>query len=100
MVFDVNNRLSFKSMEYWMKEFQEKSSFINKEEIEKKPILILGNKSDIEKKFKQINLDELKKFGEKHNVFVEEVSAKKNSGSQIQNSINKLIDFLVASGNH
>ena len=76
MVYDVNNRLTFKSLEYWMREFSDKSTFINSEE-DKKPILILGNKTDLEKNFKQISSDELKKFGETYNVFVEEVSAKK-----------------------
>ena len=94
IVYDVNNRMTFKSLEFWMNEFQEGSKMFDKD-IEKKPILVLGNKIDVDDSYKQIAKEELEKFGQDNGVIVEEVSAKKNAGKQIQRAIDKLMDFLV-----
>jgi GTPase involved in cell partitioning and DNA repair len=82
-----------------MNEFKDSSKNFD-DSMEQKPILIIGNKKDMDEKMKQIPEEEVKLFSEEHRVMYSEVSAKKNSGKEVQNSINKLIDFLAELSNY
>lgn len=95
IVYDVNSRHTFKSIPYWMEEFVSKSRMLDSS-MPLQPILILGNKIDLNKKYRQVNSDELEHFAEDKGLLCKEVSAKLNNGRHIQNSINNLIDLLVA----
>ena len=94
LVYDINNRLTFKSMNFWLEEFENNSKNFDSS-LPKKPALILGNKSDFDDQFKQISTIELEKFADENQLIAREVSAKKNSGKQIQSAINDLIDLIV-----
>lgn len=63
--------------------------------MEQKPVLVLGNKKDMDEKSKQVSSEEVKVFSKDNGLLYAEVSAKKNPGKEIQNSINKLVDFLA-----
>ena len=84
-------------MKFWLEEFETNSKKFD-ENLPKKPILVLGNKSDFDVKFKQISTEELEKFAEENKTISKEVSAKKNSGKEIQNAINGLIDLIANLG--
>jgi small GTP-binding protein len=94
VVYDVNNRMSFKSVPFWMNEFVSKTRNL-KSNIKLRPVLVLGNKIDINPKHKQIPTPELVALANEKHVLFDEVSAKKNYGQQIQKSINDLIELLV-----
>ena len=81
-------------MKFWLEEFENNSKNFDPA-LPKKPVLILGNKSDFDTKFKQISTDELEKFAEENKMISREVSAKKNSGKQIQTAINDLINLIA-----
>lgn len=94
VVYDVNNRMTFKSVEYWIKQFQGGSKVFDPS-ISVKPILVLGNKTDMDVKYKQISKEELEQFGEENSLIVDEVSAKKNAKRQVHRAIDKLVENLV-----
>ena len=98
MVYDVNNRLTYKNLDFWMKEFTETSRLIDLV-LPEKPILVLGNKTDKDENMKQISKTELDEFAQTHNVIAHEISAKKNSNKEVQNAINDFIDRLVKLSN-
>ena len=60
-----------------------------------RPILVLGNKTDLGFEHKQIPTQELMRYSEEQGILFAEVSAKKNSGKQIQREINNLVDLMV-----
>ena len=86
-------------MKFWLEEFETNSKKFD-ENLPKKPILVLGNKSDFDVKFKQISTEELEKFAEENKTISKEVSAKKNSGKEIHNAINELIDLIGEISKH
>ena len=94
MVYDVNNRLSFKSTQFWIDQF-ESGSKVYDSSTPIKPILVLGNKTDMDVKYKQISKEELESFAEEHSVMIDEVSAKKNSGRQVHRAIDMLVENLI-----
>ena len=94
VVYDVNNRLSFKSTQFWIDQF-ESGSKVYDSSCPIKPILVLGNKTDMDVKYKQISKEELESFAEDHSVMIDEVSAKKNSGRQVHRAIDMLVENLI-----
>ena len=94
IVYNVNNRNSFEAIKFWLEEFQKHSRNYDAN-LPFKPILVLGNKTDLDSSFKQIPSKELKKFAKKGGFLANEISAKKNSGKEVQSAINKLIELLV-----
>ena len=90
--------MSFNSVPFWMNEFLSKTRTINPNVL-LNPVLVLGNKIDINAKHKQISLPELMRLATDKKILYQEVSAKKNVGRQIQKSINELIELLVTYSN-
>ena len=95
IVYDVNNRHTFKSIPYWLEQFLGKSRVLDIS-MPMRPILVLGNKTDLGFELKQIPTQELMRFSEEQGILFAEVSAKKNSGKQIQREINNLVDLMVS----
>lgn len=94
IVYDVNSRNTFESIKFWLSEFESTSKNFDSS-LAKRPVLLLGNKKDLDKKFKQIPTQELEQFAGEQGLICKEVSAKRNANKEIQNAVNKLIDLLV-----
>jgi len=71
-VYDITNKESFNKLKTWLNDSKGNIS----PETEK---IIVGNKIDLEEK-REVNIDTVKDFGEKHNIDVFEVSAKNGKG--------------------
>lgn len=98
VVYDVTNRLSYRSVSYWLEEFTAKSKALDSS-IPLLPVLVLGNKIDLKQELKQVSFDELTRFGNENRVLFEEVSAKSNKNQGVHSSINKLVDLIVSMSN-
>ena len=71
-VYDITNKESFHKLKSWLNDSKGNVS----PETEK---IIVGNKIDLEAQ-REVNIDTVKDFGEKHNIDVFEVSAKNGKG--------------------
>jgi len=71
-VYDITNKESFNKLKTWLNDSKGNIS----PETEK---IIVGNKIDLEDE-REVNIDTVKDFGEKHNIDVFEVSAKNGKG--------------------
>ena len=71
LVYDIANRESFENIKNWLEELREKNK--NLCDI---PILVLGNHKDGKKR--QVEYNELERFGELYNTFVSEISCDEN----------------------
>jgi small GTP-binding protein len=87
LFFNINNVESFKSLEKWIKNIH----YENKCEHEH-PILLIGNKNDLEHKVSQYDIIELT---EKHNLIYIETSLKYNK-INIQDIIELFLDKIYA----
>ena len=74
IMFDLNNRKSFDNLEYWMEQ-------ININTTEKPYILLIGNKSDLESKVNQKEIDE---FCEKYNLKYYKISIYKMHVTELE----------------
>jgi len=83
LVFDVTNRETFDNLEHWLKDLRQKN-----ESLHDLPIIILGNKTDVEKR--KVSFEEAHEFAKKHNVRYSEISVKNNIG--IDEAILRIID--------
>ena len=72
LVFDVTNKSSFENLNIWLKDIKEKSPSI--------PIVLFGNKVDINKDKWEVTSEEAKNFAEKIELPYFEVSAEINQG--------------------
>jgi len=73
LVYDIANIKSFENIKSWI------NSIKDNVDLDKIGLIIVGNKIDLEEK-REVNLDTVKDFGEKHNIDVFEVSAKNGKG--------------------
>lgn len=74
IMFDLNNRESFDNLEYWMNQ-------ININTTEKPHILLIGNKSDLESKVKQ---KEINDFCKKYNLKYHQTSIYKMNMTELE----------------
>ena len=70
IVFDVSEKATFEKLDTWMKMIKEENNDI--------PIVIFGNKCDIENR--QVPKEEAEKYAESKGVLFFETSAKNNQG--------------------
>ena len=94
MVYDVTDRKTFKHVENWIDIFYEYSN-------SSKPILIVGNKTDLEHK-RQVSYKEGAELAEQYDANFLEVSAKNgtNINKIFDNIVEKINNLLVIKGNH
>jgi small GTP-binding protein len=78
LVYDINNHESFKNLDKWVAELEENIG-------RKVPILLVGNKSDLERK---VTKEEALAYAAKHNFLFIEVSAK--TGDGVEDAFKKL----------
>jgi len=84
MVYDITNRESFESLEYWMSDFRK---YCDPNTV----IVLIGNKADLIDK-RQVSYDEGKEFAEKHGFSFFETSAK--TGINIADCFNNVVDKI------
>jgi small GTP-binding protein len=81
IVFDLSNKKSFDRVTNWLTEIREQSSKI--------PIVLFGNKCDIDPK--EVKQEEIEELCQKEGMIYFETSAKLNKG--IQEGINKICEL-------
>ena len=81
IVFDLSNQKSFERVENWLKDIRDQSSKI--------PIVLFGNKCDIEPR--EVNQEKIEELCQKEGLIYFETSAKLNKG--IQEGINKICEL-------
>ena len=88
LMFDLTNKYTFQNLENWIKEIYNIR--------DKVPLIIIGNKCDLEKQI-EVNDDVVKKFGEKINASYYKTSAKngKNIDKAIVNFVKQIIDLDI-----
>lgn len=84
MVFDVNRLVSFKNLENWLKEVHTHCGKI--------PILLLGNKIDLD--MRQVKQSDAEKYAKTNNLPYYETSAK--TGAQVLDVFSELARILYA----
>ena len=73
LVYDITNIQSFLHLDEWMK------TIINNKEINKYPVLLVGNKIDLQEK-REVTFEQAKSFANKYNIQYYETSAKTKQG--------------------
>ena len=87
VVYDITDRQSYDELESWINEFR---VYVGS----KVPIMVLGNKSDLEEQ-RAVPLDEANRYAQEKNLFLLEVSAKTNKDDCVKKAINQFILELV-----
>ena len=85
ILFDVNNRKSFDNIKFWLQELREKN-----ENSHCTPVIILGNKTDVDKTNRKISFKEAYDYAKQAGVRYSEISVKNNIG--INESILRIVD--------
>lgn len=84
MVYDITNRESFESLEYWISDLQKYCD-------QNMVIVLIGNKTDLEDK-RKVSFDEGKEFADKHKISFFETSAK--TGDKISDCFVDAVDRI------
>ena len=86
LVYAINERRSFEELDLWLKDIR------NSTETEQ-PIILVGNKSDLEKELRQVKEEEGKEFVKMNKLeYFTESSAK--SGYQVEEIFMKAVEYL------
>ena len=85
LVFDLSNKTSFESINYWINLINEKKN------LDELKIIILGNKSDLTN-IREISKEEISEFTKINNYKVIETSAK--TGKGIKEAFEALVDLV------
>lgn len=95
LVFDLTNSKSFNSLEQWIDEFLIYSNPRNPESF---PLILLGNKSDLENTNNiNINQARIDKFCKMRKIKYFSVSAKNNNNNNICTAFNYLVNIMMNS---
>ncbi len=86
LVYAINDLNSFKALDQWLSKLNETT------DISKKPIIIVGNKCDIEDSQRQITIEEGRNYAESKGYHFYETSAK--SGHNINEAFNDIFEQL------
>ena len=88
LMFDLTNKYTFQNLEKWIKEIYNVRDKI--------PLIIIGNKSDLENKI-EVKDDEVIQFGNKINASYYKTSAKngKNIDNSVINFVKQIIDLDI-----
>ena len=74
LVYAINNKTSFLALDTWLSKIND---LVN---LEKKPIIIVGNKCDIEENLREVGFEEGKEYAENKGYKFFETSAKTGQG--------------------
>ena len=85
LVYSIDSEDSFKNIDYWLKQLNDIS------DISKKPIIIVGNKSDLND-LRKVSFEEGESFARNHGYNFYEVSAK--SGENVKEAFYDIFDQL------
>ena len=85
LTYSITSRESFNNLESWLKQLNDAK------DISKIPIVIVGNKSDLEK-LRIVKYEEGKEFADKHNYHFYEVSAK--TGQNVKEAFYDIFEQL------
>ena len=86
LVYAINDVNSFKALDQWLSKLNETT------DISKKPIIIVGNKCDVEDGERQVTIEEGKNYAENKGYHFYETSAK--TGQNIQEAFNDIFEQL------
>ena len=86
LVYAIDDRNSFNALDQWLNKLNDTI------DISKKPIMIIGNKSDVEKEKREVTFEEGKKFAEDRGYHFYETSAKNNEN--ITEAFNDMFEQL------
>ena len=86
LVYSVNEKKSFNSLDMWLNKLSETS------DLSKKPIIIIGNKCDIDQSKRQISFEEGKQYAESKGYHFYETSAK--TGENVEKAFNDIFEQL------
>jgi small GTP-binding protein len=87
--FDITNRQTFQNVSHWLTEFR------NKNTLYQLPIIIVGNKKDIDKR--EVSFQEATKYANENEAIYTEISVKNNIGiySVIQRITDKIEEVII-----
>ena len=85
VIFDVANRESFTNVDHWLKELRNKN-----ENLKDFPIMILGNKTDIEER--QVTFEEANNYAKMNNARYSDICVKNNIG--IDEAVLRIVDDI------
>ena len=86
LVYSVNDKKSFNSLDMWLNKLSDTT------DLSKKPIIIIGNKCDIDQSKRQISFEEGKKYAENKGYHFYETSAK--TGENVEKAFNDIFEQL------
>ena len=86
LVYTVNDKKSFNSLDMWLNKLSDTT------DLSKKPIIIIGNKCDIDQSKRQISFEEGKKYAENKGYHFYETSAK--TGENVEKAFNDIFEQL------
>ena len=86
LVYAINDKNSFKALDLWLRKLNETS------DLTKKPIIIIGNKSDVEESKRQVTEAEGRLYAESKGYHFYETSAK--TGANVKEAFNDIFEQL------
>ena len=87
LVFDITNRYSFVNLDIWLHNIETSTNRDMK-------VLLIGNKSDLEKK-RRITIEEIQAYAKKKNLFYMETSALTNQDNCVNMAFQNLLEEIV-----
>ena len=87
LVYTVNDKKSFNSLDMWLNKLSDTT------DLSKKPIIIIGNKCDIDQSKRQISFEEGKQYAESKGYHFYETSAK--TGENVEKSVLFLVKKIM-----
>ena len=86
LVYAIDDRNSFNSLDQWLNKLNDTSN------ISRKPIIVIGNKSEVELEKRQVTYEEGKKFAEDKGFHFYETSAK--TGQNVKEAFDDIFEQL------
>ena len=86
LVYAINDKNSFLALDTWLGKLNETT------DLSKKPIIIIGNKADLDESQREISYEEGKKYAESKGYHFYETSAKTSQG--VQEAFNDIFEQL------
>ena len=86
LVYSINDRNSFKALDLWLRKLNETS------DLTKKPIIIIGNKSDVEENQREVTTQEGKNYADSKGYHFYETSAK--TGVNVREAFSDIFEQL------
>ena len=90
LIYDITDKLSFQSINKWRENLLRE---IDSEQIDNFPLLLIGNKSDLDEKEREVPIFDARNYAQKYQMLFYETSAK--NGYNINSSINELAKAAI-----